>query len=63
MTEYKLIVKDNPDPMSRLPFLNLLEGFLSGLKEKGIIQGYSLQTPYGATTIFKVKEEAKCLNE
>ncbi len=57
MTEYKLIVKDNPDPMSRLPFLNLIEGFLNELLDSGVIQGYSLATPYGSTTIFKVEAE------
>ena len=57
MTEYKLDVKDNPNPMSRLPFLNLLEGFLSGLRDSGIIKGYKLSTPYSSTTIFKVEAE------
>jgi len=59
MTEYRLEVKDNPDPMSRLPFLNLIEGFLNGLKNSGIIQSYSLSTPYESTTIFKVEAESQ----
>jgi len=58
MTEYRLNVKDSPDPKSRLPFLNLIEGFLNGIRDSGIIQGYSLSTPYGSTTIFKVEAEA-----
>lgn len=55
MVEYKLDIKDTSDPKSRLPFLNLLEGFLNGLKDSGIIQGYSLSTPYGGLKIFKVE--------
>ena len=59
MTEYRLDVKDTSDPKSRLPFLNLIEGFLNGLRDSGIIQGYSLSTPYSSTTIFKVEAEGR----
>ncbi len=59
MTEYKLNVKDTSDPKSRLPFLNLIEGFLNGLRDSGIIQGYSLSTPYGTITIFRVEAEGQ----
>jgi len=59
MTEYRLDVKDNSDPNSRLVFLRSLEEFLMGLRDSGIIRGYSLSTPYGSTTIFKVKEKAE----
>ena len=57
MTEYKLDVKDAPWPQSRLVFLRRLEEFLKGLRDADIIQGYSLATPYGSTTIFKVEAE------
>jgi len=57
MTEYKLDVKDVSEPQSRLVFLRRLEEFLGGLREDGIIEGYSLSTPYGSTTIFKVEAE------
>ena len=59
MTEYKLDVQDNSGPNSRLVFLRSLEEFLMGLRDSGIIRGYALSTPYGSTTIFKVKEEAE----
>ena len=58
MTEYKLNINDVPEPKSRLVFLKRLEKFLGELRDDGIISGYSLATPYGSTTIFKVKEEA-----
>lgn len=57
MTEYRLDVKDTSDPKSRLVFLKRLEDFLGDLRHDGIIQGYSLSTPYGSTTIFKVEAE------
>lgn len=59
MTEYKLDVKDTSDPSSRLVFLRRLEGFLKGLRDAGIIQGYALSTPYGSTTIFRVEAEGR----
>jgi len=57
MIEYRLDVKDTPDPKSRLVFLKRLETFLALLKHEEIIQSYSLSTPYGSTTIFKVEAE------
>ncbi len=57
MTEYKLDVKDTSDPQSRLVFLKRLEEFLGALMNDGIIGNYSLSTPYGSTTIFKVEAE------
>lgn len=59
MTEYELEIGDSPDPMSRLAFLNMIEGFLNGLKDSGIIKSYKLSTPYGRTTLFRVKEVLK----
>lgn len=58
MVEYRLDVQDNPHPESRLVFLRRLEAFLLGLRKDGIIGDYSLSTPYGATCIFRMKEEA-----
>jgi len=55
MTEYKLNINDVSEPQSRLVFLKRLEQFLGELRDEGIIQGYSLATPYGSTTIFKVE--------
>ena len=57
MTEYRLDVKDTSDPQSRLVFLSRLEAFLGDLRHDGIIQSYSLSTPYGSTTIFRVEAE------
>jgi len=59
MTEYKLDVKDTSDPSSRLVFLKRLEEFLGDLRHDGIIQSYSLSTPYSSTTIFKVEAEGR----
>jgi len=59
MIEYRLDVKDTPDPKSRLVFLKRLETFLALLKHEEIIQGYSLSTPYGSTTIFRVEAEGQ----
>ena len=59
MTEYRLDVKDTPWPQSRLVFLRRLEEFLKGLRDADIIQGYTLSTPYGSTTIFKVEAEGQ----
>jgi len=57
MTEYRLDVKDTSDPKSRLVLLKRLEDFLGDLRHDGIIQGYSLATPYCSTTIFRVEAE------
>lgn len=57
MTEYRLDVKDTSEPQSRLVFLKRLEDFLGDLRHDGIIQSYSLATPYGSTTIFKVEAD------
>jgi len=57
MTEYKLNINDVSEPQSRLVFLERLEKFLGELRDDGIIKGYSLATPYGSTTIFKVEAE------
>lgn len=59
MTEYRLDVKDKSDPQSRLVFLRRLETFLALLRHEEIIQSYSLSTPYGSTTIFKVEAEGQ----
>jgi len=59
MTEYRLDVKDVSEPQSRLVFLIRLEAFLGDLRHDGIIQNYSLSTPYGSTTIFKVEAEGR----
>lgn len=55
MMEYKLNINDVPEPKSRLVFLERLENFLGELRDDGVISGYSLATPYGSTTIFKVE--------
>jgi len=57
MPEYKMDIKDNSSPHSRLVFLKRLEEFLRELRDDDVIKGYSLSTPYGSTTIFKVEAE------
>ncbi|MBA7667299.1 hypothetical protein ES703_75386 [subsurface metagenome] len=58
MVEYRLDVKADPRPESRLMFFRRLEECLRELREEGIIGSFALSTPYGSTIIFKVKEEA-----
>ncbi|GAH78576.1 unnamed protein product [marine sediment metagenome] len=55
--EYKLDVKDFPRPESRMVFFKRLEECLMMLRTEGIIEDYSLSTPYSSTTIFRVKAE------
>jgi len=57
VTEYRLKVGDTSKPESRLEFLKRLQSFLEGIMDDGIIDSYSLATPYGCTTIFKVEAE------
>jgi len=59
MTEYKLDVQDFPRPDSRMVFFKRLEQCLMMLRTEEIIGDYSLSTPYGSTTIFKVEAEGQ----